>query len=280
MRVMATYRELLARVKEEIDEVGAAEARERQGEALFVDVREKDETKNGYVPGAVLLPRGFLEMQNARASCPTAPRSSSCTARAVCAPRSPEALQDLGYTQVESANPGFVRWKDGYPMEIPAPTDARQRERYSRHLLFLKSAKRVRRSCSTHVCSCSVRAASALLRRSISRPPAWARSASSTPTRWTRRICSGRSCTAANGVGTPKVDSAEKTIKNLNPDVKVIKFQERHKSGNIDRILDQGWDVIVDGDDNFPTRYLLNDASVWKKDPRRSRLPSSASMAR
>jgi molybdopterin/thiamine biosynthesis adenylyltransferase len=68
-------------------------------------------------------------------------------------------------------------------------------------------------------------------------------------------------------IGQPKVDSAEKTISNLNPDVKVVKYQERMNSSNIDRILDHGWDVIVDGVDNFPTRYLLNDATVWKKIP-------------
>src|SRR5688500_18716843 len=66
-------------------------------------------------------------------------------------------------------------------------------------------------------------------------------------------------------IGQPKVDSAEKTLTNLNPDIKVVKFQERMNSSNIDRILDHGWDVIVDGVDNFTTRYLLNDATVWKK---------------
>ena len=68
-------------------------------------------------------------------------------------------------------------------------------------------------------------------------------------------------------VGKPKVDSAEETIVGLNPDVRVVKYQERLTSENIDRIFDQGWDVIVDGLDNFPTRYLVNDASIWKNIP-------------
>ena len=68
-------------------------------------------------------------------------------------------------------------------------------------------------------------------------------------------------------VGTSKVQSAVKRLQDLNPDVKVIPFEERLTSENVDRIFDQGWDVIVDGLDNFPTRYLVNDASIWKNIP-------------
>ena len=64
-----------------------------------------------------------------------------------------------------------------------------------------------------------------------------------------------------------KVESAARTMQNLNPDVKVIPFNARLTSANVDEVFDQGWDVIVDGLDNFPTRYLVNDASVWKKIP-------------
>jgi molybdopterin/thiamine biosynthesis adenylyltransferase len=68
-------------------------------------------------------------------------------------------------------------------------------------------------------------------------------------------------------LGTPKVDSAKASINALNPDVDVKTYRERLTSENIDRILDDGWDVIVDGADNFPTRYLVNDASVWRGIP-------------
>ena len=68
-------------------------------------------------------------------------------------------------------------------------------------------------------------------------------------------------------LGTPKVDSAKRTIEALNPDVAVKTFQERLTSENVDRILADGWDVIVDGADNFPTRYLVNDASVFHDIP-------------
>jgi len=68
-------------------------------------------------------------------------------------------------------------------------------------------------------------------------------------------------------LGTPKVDSAKRTLEGLNPDVDVVPYRERLTSENIDRILDDGWDIIVDGADNFPTRYLVNDASVWRGIP-------------
>jgi molybdopterin/thiamine biosynthesis adenylyltransferase len=70
-----------------------------------------------------------------------------------------------------------------------------------------------------------------------------------------------------NTLGTPKVDSAKRAIEALNPDVEVTTYRERLTSDNIDRILDDGWDIIVDGADNFPTRYLVNDASVWRNIP-------------
>ena len=72
---------------------------------------------------------------------------------------------------------------------------------------------------------------------------------------------------ATSRLKLPKVDSAEIALKDLNPDVKVVKYQERLNSSNVDRILDAGWDLIVDGVDNFPTRYLVNDASVFKRIP-------------
>ena len=75
-----------------------------------------------------------------------------------------------------------------------------------------------------------------------------------------------------NTLGTPKVDSAKRAIEALNPDVEVTTYRERLTSENIDRILDDGWDIIVDGADNFPTRYLVNDASVWRGHPGRPRV--------
>src|SRR6202011_3602060 len=68
-------------------------------------------------------------------------------------------------------------------------------------------------------------------------------------------------------LGEPKVESASRRLHELNPDVDVVAYRERLTPENADRVLGQGWQVIVDGADNFPTRYLLNDASVWRSVP-------------
>ena len=119
-----TYSDLLQEIKGEIKQVTLDEMKRRldaREPYVFVDVREKDETKNGFIPGAVLLPRGFLEMQ-AESKLPD--RNAKLVVYCAGGTRSAfaaKALQDLGYGQVESANPGFVRWKDvGYPVEVPA----------------------------------------------------------------------------------------------------------------------------------------------------------------
>ncbi|HEX5656888.1 MAG TPA: ThiF family adenylyltransferase, partial [Polyangiales bacterium] len=135
-----TYSDLLQEVKGAITQVSLDEMKRRleaREPYTFVDVREKDETKAGYIPGAVLLPRGFLEMQaesklpdkNAKLVIYCAGGTRSAFAAKV--------LSELGYKHVESANPGFVRWKDtGYPVEVPAQLTETQRDRYSRHLLL------------------------------------------------------------------------------------------------------------------------------------------------
>src|ERR1700733_10370465 len=135
-----TYTDLMADVRKRTKQVSLEELKRRidAGEKMtLVDVREKDEWKGGYIPGAVSIPRGFLEMQaeqklpdrNARivAYCAGGPRSALSAA----------TLSKLGYTNVETANPGFVRWKDlGWPMESPPQLTDAQRERDSRHNLL------------------------------------------------------------------------------------------------------------------------------------------------
>src|SRR5580692_2105594 len=135
-----TYTDLISDVRKRTKQVSLEELKRRieAGEKLtLLDVREKDEWHGGYIPGAVSLPRGFLEIQaeqklpdkNARivAYCAGGTRSALAAA----------TLQQLGYTHVETANPGFVRWKDlSYPIETPAALTDAQRERYSRHILL------------------------------------------------------------------------------------------------------------------------------------------------
>jgi sulfur-carrier protein adenylyltransferase/sulfurtransferase len=234
----------------------------------LVDVREKDEFRAGYIPGAVHLPRGFLEMQ-AEQRLPD--KSAEIIVYCAGGTRSAFAaktLAELGYTNVTSANPGFVRWKDlGYGIEEPPKFSEAQLDRYSRHLLLPEVGEKGQQKLLNG-------RVLLLGAGGLGSPAALYLAAAGVGTlglvdadtvdasNLQRQILH-----ATSRVGTPKVDSAEKAIADLNPDVKVVKFQERLNSSNVDRIFGQGWDAIVDGCDNFPTRYLVNDASLFHKVP-------------
>src|SRR6185295_14330894 len=174
---------------------------------------------------------------------------------------------ELGYTNVETANPGFVRWKDlGYPMEQPPQLTDSQRDRYSRHLLLPEVGE---------VGQAKLLKSKILLLGAggLGSPAALYLAAAGVGT---LGVVDADTVDASNlqrqilhatsRVGTPKVESAAKAIKDLNPDVKVEPYQERVTSANVDRIF-KPYDVIVDGCDNFPTRFLVNDASVFMKKP-------------
>jgi molybdopterin/thiamine biosynthesis adenylyltransferase/rhodanese-related sulfurtransferase len=266
-----TYSDLLSEVKGQIKQVPLEEAKRRleaREDYVFVDVREKDETKLGYVPGAVLLPRGFLEMQAEQKLPDKSKKLIVYCAGGVRSAFAARALQDMGYTHVESANPGFVRWKDlNYPMELPAQLTEAQRDRYSRHLMLPEVGEKGQEKL--------LKGRVLLLGAGGLGSPAGLYLAAAGV--GTLGIIDADTVDASNlqrqilhgtdRVGMAKVESAAKTITNMNPDVKVVQIKERLTSANIDRVLDMGWDVIVDGVDNFPTRYLLNDATVWRKIP-------------
>ena len=179
-----------------------------------------------------------------------------------------KTMGDLGYTDVQSLVGGFNKWKDdGRPWAAPQTLTPAQRNRYQRHLLLARGrARRASSSCSTPRCSCSGRAAWAR------RPPStWPRPASGPSgiidmdvvdeSNLQRQILHNM-----DRVGERKVDSAKKTLTALNPDVNVVTYDVRLGADNILDIID-GYDVIVDGTDNFPTRYLVNDASLLKRIP-------------
>ena len=173
-----------------------------------------------------------------------------------------KTLQELGYPDVVSMAGGFGKWKDeGRPWKTPVTLDAGQRNRYSATSCCPRSASPARPSCSTRRCCCSAPAASARPPRSTSPPPASARSASSTWTRSTQSNLQRQILHNLDRIGDRKVDSAKKTLTLLNPDVDVVTYDTRLSAENIIDII-TGYDVIVDGADNFPSRYLLNDASV------------------
>ncbi|MGI9658555.1 MAG: molybdopterin-synthase adenylyltransferase MoeB, partial [Gaiellaceae bacterium] len=268
---MASYRELLNQTKAEITEIDAASARARieaDDDVVIVDVRERDEWEEGIVPGANHIPRGFLESQIEH----VAPdRDAEIIAYCAGGARSAfaaKSLEELGYTNVVSLSGGFAEWKrSGYDWVAPTALSPEQRARYSRHLLIpevgeegqlklldsrvlLIGAGGLGSPSSLYLAAAGV--------GTLGIVDADAVDASNLQ----RQIVH-----ATTRLGEPKVESARATLEALNPDVNVIAYNERLTSDNVDRILADGWDVIVDGADNFPTRYLVNDASIWHNIP-------------
>src|SRR5580658_3566640 len=265
-----TYTDLIADVRKRTKQVSLEELKRRLAaheKLTVVDVREKDEWRGGYIPGAVSIPRGFLEIQ-AEQKLPdkNAPIVAYCaggTRSALAA----ATLQELGYTNVETANPGFVRWKDlGYPVETPPELTDAQRERYSRHILLpevgeVGQAKLLKSKMlllgAGGLGSPAIMYLAAAGVGTLGIVDADVVDASNLQ----RQIVH-----ATSRVGTAKVDSAAATVAELNPDVKVVPHKERLTSANVERLF-ADYDVIVDGTDNFPTRYLVNDASVFMGKP-------------
>ena len=267
---MPNYRELLQQTRSEISEIDATHARERieSGEPVVVDVREQDEWDEGHIPGAVHVPRGHLESRIERLA-PDAARPvvvyCSQGNRSVFAAKT---LEELGYEDVVSLAGGFTDWKrNGFPVQLQAGLDAPRRARYSRHLLIpevgeegqlkLLDSKVLLIGAGGLGSPASLYLAAAGVGR-IGIVDADVVDESNLQ----RQIVH-----STDSLGEPKVESAKRTIEALNPDVEVVAYKERLTSENIERILADGWDVIVDGADNFPTRYLVNDASIWHKIP-------------
>ena len=267
---MANYRELLQQVRSEISEIDSTHARERieSGEPVVVDVREQDEWDEGHIPGAVHIPRGHLESRIERLA-PDAARPvvvyCSQGNRSVFAAKT---LEELGYEDVVSLAGGFTDWKrNGFPVQLQVGLDAPRRARYSRHLLIpevgeegqlkLLDSKVLLIGAGGLGSPASLYLAAAGVGR-IGIVDADVVDESNLQ----RQIVH-----STESLGEPKVESAKRTIEALNPDVEVVAYKERLTSENIERILADGWDVIVDGADNFPTRYLVNDASIWHKIP-------------
>ena len=268
---MATYRELLARVRGEIDEISSIEAHERLDASdgtLFVDVRESDEWDEGHVPGAIYTGRGRLE-QRIEGLVPdkTRPLVVYCSAGSRSA-FAAKVLEDLGYEHVVNLAGGFADWKrNGFEVTIPRVLSPEQRARYSRHLLIPEVGEEgQQRLLDARVLLIGA--------GGLGSPASLYLAAAGVGTlgivdadvvdesNLQRQVVH-----STDRLGEPKVGSAKRTLEALNPDVNVVPFQERLTSENVDRILAEGWDVIVDGADNFPTRYLVNDASVWNGIP-------------
>jgi molybdopterin/thiamine biosynthesis adenylyltransferase/rhodanese-related sulfurtransferase len=265
---MASYRELLNEVKAGIAEIRATEAAALDGDLVFLDVRERDEWDEGHIPGALFAPRNNLESR-VEGLVPDKERTvvvyCGSGARSAFAAR---ALDELGYTDVRNLGGGFTEWKrSGFPVQLPRGLQADQRSRYSRHLLIpevgeegqlkLLDAKILLIGAGGLGSPASLYLAAAGVGR-LGIVDADVVDASNLQ----RQIIH-----STKELGQPKVASAKAAIEALNPDVEVVAYEERLTSENVDRILADGWDLIVDGADNFPTRYLVNDASVWHDIP-------------
>src|SRR5438132_3953234 len=247
---MATYRELLQQARAVSYELDAGRAREliETGEPLVVDVREQDEWDEGHIPGAVHIPRGHLESRIERAApdpshqvvvyCSAGNRSAFAA----------KTLEEMGYEDVASLAGGFTDWeRNGFPVELQSGLDAPRRARYSRHLLIpevgeagqvkLLDSKILLIGAGGLGSPASLYLAAAGVGR-IGIVDADVVDESNLQ----RQIIH-----STESLGEPKVDSAKRAIEALNPDVEVVPYQEPLRSENIERILADGWDVIVDG---------------------------------
>ncbi len=265
--------ELIRKAKEQITEVDPREVHDLLGnghrdEVVIVDVREQQEFEEAHIPGAVHVPRGHLESRIEGAA---GDKSSRVILYCASGNRSALAaktlIEELGYEQAESMTGGITLWKDrGYDVEVPRQLTAEQRERYSRHLLVPEIGLEGQ---------LKLLDAKVLLLGAggLGAPAAFYLAAAGVGTlgivdddvvdlsNLQRQIVH-----TVDRVGMAKVDSAEQAIHDLNPGIDVVKYKTRLDASNIMEII-EGYDVIVDGVDNFPTRYLLNDASVRLKIP-------------
>ena len=270
---MPTYKELLSNTKKQIREIGSdelkrtLEATAASVKPAVIDVREADELQAGVLPGAIPIPRGYLELRiEEKVPDKASPVVIYCAAgvRSAFAART---LEELGYTDVASLRGGFNRWSDqGFPIEKRAQLSAEQKERYRRHLIIPEVGESGQQK---------LLAAKVLLMGAggLGSPAALYLAAAGAGTigiidmdvvelsNLQRQVIHGQ-----KALGKPKTESAAERIRELNGDVKVITFDERLTSTNVERVVSQ-FDLVIDGGDNFPTRYLLNDACVLLDKP-------------
>jgi molybdopterin/thiamine biosynthesis adenylyltransferase/rhodanese-related sulfurtransferase len=261
---VATFRDLLSAAKSQITEVDTAVAADTiaAGNAVVLDVREPDEFEQGALPEVIHIPRGHLEAQVETRIIDKSTRVVVYCAGGVRSAFAAKTLQELGYTNVVSMAGGFGKWKDeGRTWLTPVALSAEQRNRYQRHLLLPE----VGVAGQAKLLSSKVLLLGA---GGLGSPAALYLAAAGVGT---IGIVDMDEVDASNlqrqilhnidRIGDRKVDSAKKTLTMLNPDVNVVTYDTRLAAANIIDII-SGYDVIVDGADNFPSRYLLNDASV------------------
>ena len=246
---------------------GQHEAGPEHQEIVLVDVREKLEWNEGHIPGAIHVPRGYLELQIEEAVPDKSKTVVLYCAGGVRSLMAGVTLQQMGYQDPVSMSGGFGQWKgNGYPFVQPRTMSEAQSKRYSRHLLIPEVGEQGQfKLLDSRVLLIGA--------GGLGSPAAYYLAAAGVGTigiidsdvveesNLQRQILHN-----TKRVGQYKAESARETIEALNPDVKVITYIERLDETNVARII-ADYDVILDGTDNFPTRYLLNDAALIANKP-------------
>ena len=265
-----TFKEIMDEARSEIKELSAAEVQsllERDGKHIVLDVREREEYREGHLDGAVSLPRGFLEIK-VESTIPdkNTPIIAYCAGgtRSLLAAK---VMKEMGYQNVISMSGGYSAWKTaGYKWVQDRQFTQEQATRYSRHFLLPE----VGEEGQAKLLDAKVLLVGA---GGLGSPAAYYLGAAGVGTlgivdndvvdlsNLQRQILHTN-----DRIGKPKTESAKQTIQALNPDVRVVPYQEKLTSQNIMRIIED-YDIIVDGCDNFPTRYLVNDACFLAKKP-------------
>ena len=265
-----SYQQLMDEARKEVPEISVQEAKklaENNGKRLLLDVREKDEYREGHLVGAVSLPRGFLEIK-VESTIPdkSTPILAYC-AGGVRSLLAGKALKDMGYEDVTSMSGGYTAWKNaGFKWAQDHQFTPEQVTRYSRHFLLSE----VGEEGQAKLLKAKVLMVGA---GGLGCPSAYYLAAAGVGTlgiidndvvdlsNLQRQILHTN-----DRIGMPKTESAKMTLQALNPDVRVIPYQDKLTSQNIMEII-KDYDIVVDGCDNFPTRYLVNDACVMAKKP-------------
>jgi molybdopterin/thiamine biosynthesis adenylyltransferase/rhodanese-related sulfurtransferase len=266
-----SFQEIMAEARKEIPEVTAQQVNEllkNNGKSpVVLDVRESDEWRQGHLEDAIPLPRGFLEIK-VESALPdkNAPIIAYC-AGGVRSLLAAKAMKEMGYQDVSSMAGGYAAWKNGgFKWVQDFQYTPEQLIRYSRHFLLPE----VGEDGQAKLLQAKVLLVGA---GGLGSPAAYYLAAAGVGTlgiidndvvdisNLQRQILH-----ANDRVGMPKVESAKKTLEGLNPDVKVIPYQAKLTSENIMEII-KDYDLVIDGCDNFPTRYLVNDACVLTGKP-------------
>jgi adenylyltransferase/sulfurtransferase len=265
-----TYQQMMTEARQEVPEVSPEDAKARLADGkkpVLLDVREREEFRQGYIPDAISIPRGFLEIRVEETvpdkKTPVITYCASGT-RSLLAGR---ILKELGYEDVVSMRGGYNAWKNqGLPITMDRQFTAEQQIRYSRHFLLPE----VGEAGQAKLLDAKVLLIGA---GGLGSPAALYLAAAGVGTlgivdmdvvdlsNLQRQILHTN-----DRIGMAKVESARKTLQALNPDVRIVEFQEHLTSENAFRIFEQ-FDIVVNGCDNFPTRYLANDACVLLKKP-------------